>query len=299
MKTNNNLPPAVHEESKPLEPSIESKISRYDLTQDEAKVLCGEFLSRREQKPEGRYGIYLIDGKNIFSDIGRYIESTVLYEYFKNTPEQLQKQYGDYDNYSMFLVGIDHETREPMGEMRIILPSELGQKSLNDLPKTDLKIYPETVYTAYDMDPDKCLDVATIAVAKSYRGKRGDNLTSLLLYRSLYVRFLKDPNYTHVVAILDLEAKNSIDKYKIPFRPILDTEAFSYLESPLSLALIAQTTEYYPQVDYWQRRLALEALDDEDENADEKQHRAAVMKMLKDGDNIDTMLASEITQPVE
>jgi hypothetical protein len=293
MRTNYNSPLAPDVLGPAPEFPIESNIARYDLGPENIKVLCREFINQREQKPEERFGFYLIDGKNVFSNLGRYVESTVLDEYFHNSPEQMRREYGPYDNHSEFLVGIDQENEVPTGSMRVILPSEIGQKSLNDLRRTKLNISPETVYSAYNIDPEKCLDVAIVAVMRDYRGDRADNLQSLLLYRALYVRYISDPKYSHVVAIMDLVAKRSIDRYKVPFRPILDTEPFSYLESPLSQAIIAQTSEFFPQVNYWQQRFEQDAKNGD--NEDEKGFRAAVMKNLKDGNDIDRMLASEIT----
>jgi hypothetical protein len=294
MRTNYSTHPIAQEGlGPPPELPIESTIANYDLAAEKIKVLCREFIRQREQKAEERFGFYLIDGKNIFSNLGRYVESKVLDEFFKNSPEQLYKEYSPYDNHSEFIIGIDQENEVPIASMRVILPSEIGQKSLNDLQRTKLNISPETVYNAYRIDPEKCLDVAVVAVLRDYRGDRADNLPSLILYRAFFVQYISDPKYSHAVAIMDLDAKQSIDRYKVPFRPILDTEPFSYLQSPLSQAIVAQTSEFYPQVHYWQQRFELEAKNGD--NEDEKGFRAAVMKNLKDGNDIDKMLASEFT----
>jgi hypothetical protein len=293
MTTNKELTSTPQTRLEALELPNESKVARYDLDADHAAVLCRDFLKNRQDKPDGQIGCYLIDGKNIFSNLGRFVETTVLHEYFSNSPELMAREYGPYDNASSFLVNINHETEMPIGDMRIIEPSKVGLKSLNDLIRTPLRLSAEAVCAAYGMDQAKCLDVSTIAVIKEYRGERGDNLASLLMYRGLYAHFLADPRYTHAVTIMDVKAKKSIDKYKVPFRPILDTEPFSYLDSPLSLALIAQTSEFYPQVNYWQQRFEREVKEGDD--SDEKGLRAGVMKMLKDGDFVDKLLGSEIT----
>jgi hypothetical protein len=267
-------------------------VAQYDPSPEDTKRMCEEFLSSLEHGIEGRFGCFLLPGNDAFSNLGRAVESKVFEETFSNGPEIMEREYGPYDQNSVFFVGIDQEAGIPIASMRVILPSENGLKTLNDLQFTPLELTPEDVYGAYNINPAECLDVATVAVLEDYRGDEADNFPSLLMYRSLYAHFIANPRFSHAVTIMDVGAKKSIDKYMIPFKPILDTEPFSYLDSPKSAALIGQTSEFYPQVRYWQQKFDKEGQAEQDRR---KQSLAGVMKMLMDGDFIDSLLASEIT----
>lgn len=233
---------------------------RYDMTEEEARQLCHNFLATPElDVPEGKFGCYEITADSDFSNLGRFVESTVFDETFDNTPELMDEQYSPYDQNSSFYVVIDHEAEMPVGVMRLIRNSEAGLKSLNDLEAAGVGFTKEDVCQGYGVNPDRCVDIATLAVLEDYRGVKAAWLPSLLTYRKLYQDILSSPDYDHVVAIIDQDAEKNLHTLKFPFEPMFGSDYFSYLDSPKSRAVIAKNSMFYPQLTYWTAKLKEEA----------------------------------------
>jgi hypothetical protein len=267
---------------------------RYDISVEEAKELCGDFLSTREGKPEAQFGCYRVSGVDRYSNMARFVESKVFDEYFENKASFMAEQYGPYEDCSNYFVVIDHEAQLPVGAMRLIEYSESGSKSLVDL-KEPFGIEAEDIYEAYGIEPEKCADIATLAILKEYRGSRAHHLPSLLMYRSLYLTTLSNPDYSHTVAIMDVKAEEALHRLKFPFKPIFGTEPFSYLDSPESRAIYAKNSEFKPQLNYWASKFEAEAPDGEEGN--KSRLTAFAIKSLVQENGVsafDSMLAPEI-----
>jgi hypothetical protein len=224
------------------------KAGRYNLTKTQIKALCSNYLGSLDHKPSTRFGCYLFEGTDDFSDLARYVETEVFDETFKNNHRVMLKEYGPYDISSLFFVVIDHVTSMPIGAMRVILPGKAGLKTLVDLTNTPLKLQPNHFFEAYNILPSQCVDLATIAVARDYRGRTYKYLPSLLLYRSLYVRVLKDRKYKRVVSIIDQRPFEMLLKLGMPFETILKSKPFSYLNSGVSFAVQAKTDNFLSSV---------------------------------------------------
>jgi len=274
------LHPEVHEQQLGRDP-------RYDLSPEEARLLCGEFLAGTENKPDAQFGCYVIGGTDDFSNLGRFVESTVFLEAFGNTPELMAEEYGPYEESSEFFVVVDHDSEMPIGVLRTIRNSEAGLKSLKDLEQTPLALDPDAVCEEFGIDPDKCIDVGTLAILPEFRARVGNILPSLLLYRTLYVRCLSNPDYDHVVTIIDQAAEKNLHKLSFPFKPI-DERYFSYLDSPQSRALYGINKEFYPSVSRRQAELEEQA---GEEQASAKHWYAMMLDGLANGTHLDEMLA--------
>ena len=259
----------------------------YDISEEEAHALCSEFLASQEHKPSEKFGCYILQGTDRFSDLARFVESTVFYDTFQNTPEVMAKEYGPYEPASRFYLVIDQEAKIPVGVMRAIENSSAGLKSLNDLEKTPLGITKEQIYDRFHIDPEKCIDVGTLAVLPEYRGRKANYIPTLLLYRTLYVDALADPRFDHAITIIDERAERGLRTLKLPFKPI-DERSFSYLDSPKSRVLYGVTKDFFPTVIYWQHKYAHEAITNDD---GVKHMLAAMLDALASGKNIDQMLA--------
>jgi len=221
----------------------------YELSRAEVGELCRDFLTGHE-KPVGRLGSYVISPDTIYSNLGRSVESAVFDESFRNTPDIMASEYGPYESASTFFVVIDHEQEMPVGTMRLIANSDAGLKSLVDLPRTPLGIVAEDVYQAYAINPDRCIDVSTLALLPEYR-RQEDGLSRLLVYRPLYKTVINNPNFDHIVTIVDEQAQRSLWALRFPLRRIFDSQGFPYLGSKQSYAMYAQTSDFKPQMNYW------------------------------------------------
>jgi hypothetical protein len=322
-------------------PQSDNVEPRYDMPVEEVRALSEEFIeqSATPEMLKQKFGCYIVSGKDPYSNLARCVEKEVFYETFNNTAELMDQEYGPYEEHSTFFVVMDHNNVQPVGVMRVIENSDKGLKSLVDLPHTQARsnegrvLTAETVYDAYGIDPNKCIDIATLAILKEWRGGREGRIPSLLLYRSLYLTVLRDRSaFTHAVSIMDIKAKKGLDSMHMPFRPILESEPFSYLDDSgaqgsLSQAIIAENHTFYPTLDGFQQEYDERATELEETKEDlkrleltevteqatslveaiEKQINkyrllALGMRLLMDGEddvtgaNIDLLLAPEIIE---
>lgn len=272
--------PEVRERENDYQPS-------YEMAPEDVRQLCSEFISGQENRPSTKFACYLISNETKYSNLGRYVEGTVFNKTFGNSPKVMHDEYGPYEDASTFFVVIDQEASLPVGVMRIIENSEAGLKSLVDLEKTPLAISTEDVCMAYDINLDRCADLGTLAVLPEYRGSTADFVPASLAYRTLYLTVLNNPRFDHVVTVIDENALRNLNFFKFPFRPIFDSEGFSYLDSPKSYAMFAKNSSFYPQVRHWVSRLKKEA---QESGSDRKLWQASTMDSFINGGPIDQML---------
>lgn len=268
---------------------------RYDFGHEQIHDLSKEFLETRELKPDSQFGCYAIDGSNKYSNLGRYVESTVFLDAFGNTPNLMANEYGPYENSSEFFVVMDHESEMPVGVLRTIRNSEAGLKSLNDLKETPLQLDAGEICDKYDIDPNRCIDVGTLAIIPEFRTRVGNILPSLLLYRTLYLRYLNNPAFDHVVTIIDKKAEKNLYRLGFPFKPI-DERYFTYIDSTESRALYGVNNEFYPSVEKHRKELLEES---EKDGGSIKGFYAEGLDGLAHGTHIDAMLGFPIPQEVK
>jgi hypothetical protein len=83
---------------------------RYDLTKDKIGQLCQEFLVQNPQMHDSRFSCFWIDGRDKFSDLGRYVEGEAFKETFNNGPARMTKEYGPYEDFSIICTVIDRQS---------------------------------------------------------------------------------------------------------------------------------------------------------------------------------------------
>src|SRR5207244_12012674 len=95
--------------------------------------LAGELIDHR--RPAQPFGVYLLGPEESGAELARHVERAVFLEAFGNTQELVASEYGTYEPASVFFVVLDHRRRLPAGMMRVIVPSNVGCKSLDDIPR--------------------------------------------------------------------------------------------------------------------------------------------------------------------
>ena len=150
------------------------------------------------------FGAYLFGASEPGADLGRHLESRVFLESFGNTTDLLAREYGPYEASSWFIVVVDHLRQLPVGVMRIVRPSPVGLKSLNDLQS----VWGEAAEvvmrrTGLDFDQRKTWDIATLAVLSDYRHGTTGGLVTMGLYQTLSLAALIS-GIELFVAILDM-----------------------------------------------------------------------------------------------
>lgn len=149
------------------------------------------------------FGLYAFASTDVGAELGRNLERAVFLETFGDTPELLAAEYAPYEASSLFFVVVDHRRRVAAGVMRVILPSAVGAKSLNDLGREWGDDPAVVLARTTGAPPESAIwDVATLAVAPEYRGRATAGLVSLSLYQALFMTGERWGN-RGLVAILD------------------------------------------------------------------------------------------------
>lgn len=222
--------------------------SHLDLVQEEIRELTDSVI---DGNPEQPFGIYAIPSHEPGAQLGRHVEQEVFGEFFGNSPEMLAAEYGAYEPASVFLTVVDHRRRVPAGVMRVVLPSEVGLKSLDDLERAWGQTAADVIErTGVEFDMNRVWDVATLAVADDYRGEKTSGLMSLALYQALTQSSLRcDAGWW--IAILDVVVLDLIQtQTQKPFRYFRGIEPIRYLDSPSSVLVWADIPD-------WRRRIEL------------------------------------------
>ena len=163
----------------------------------------------------------------------------VFLEAFGNTVDDLAREYGPYEASSLFIVVVDHLRQLPAGVIRVVQPSPVGLKSLNDLES----VWGETAEvlmrrTGLDFGPEKIWDVATLAVPPEYRAKATGGLVTMGLYQTLTLA-ARASGIDLLVAILDMPVFRMLRwKLHMIFAGYRGVGPKPYLGSPASMPVV-------------------------------------------------------------
>lgn len=220
------------------ERAILSRWSPELLSPDKVSRLIADLIPNHEIRAGRRYGVHIIDGSDLSSDIGRFVEWTVFNEYFSNDLSVMEQEYGPYDKFSTFIMVLDYDKLEPVGVIRIISPSDNGLKSINDMTSPDSPWYREgdTVegrFAEVGVDASNTIDIATMAVMPEYRSSHAADGASAALYSSC-VRWSLQNNYNGWVATVDSKIYNMMQAWGEPFKDFDHADWATYLDSPKS-----------------------------------------------------------------
>ena len=219
----------------------------YDLCDEERNELTREFLSVKALFVRERFACFQIEGTDPFANIARQVEREVFEDSWGNDSATMKKEYGPYDESSVFFVVIDMKTKVPAGALRMIRNSSAGLKTIVDLDDvTKSPIAPVTIPACDVMahhridDLDRCWDGATAAVPKSYRRKLGGVHTQLM--RVVSAAILRE-DIQHFVAVLDAPVfRAARDVLGLPLVPLAGTPPFTHMDAPDNQAVYAHVT---------------------------------------------------------
>ncbi len=201
-------------------------------------------------QPSEPFGVYVFAADAPESELARHVEREVFYEYFNNTPELLEAEYGPYEGSTVFVCALDHRRGLPAGAIRLVLPSPAGLKSLGDVePVWGHRIDDVLERTNLRLEADSAWDIATLAVDPEYRGRATDGLVSLGLYQGVAQLALRC-DVKWVVTILDLVVLNLLQGVMAgPFERFVGLEPLPYLDSPASLPVYSDLDAYFARLE--------------------------------------------------
>jgi hypothetical protein len=235
-------------------PGIERSISNaqpqhgYDLPAEAAQQLASELLNERPPTGDARFVCYKLEGTDPSSNIGRQVEGVVFNQTFHNDPEEMVREYGSYEEQSIFFTSVDRENEKPTsGALRVIENGPAGFKTINDLAAihgVPVEEYQRKLAEHHGIeDWDKCWDVGTVAVLPEYRSAEGG--ISIQLYRALYVAAMEQ-GIEHFISVIDSKPLTKLTDYLgIPFVPLADSGPMEYLGSKRSQAVYGHVPEFY------------------------------------------------------
>jgi hypothetical protein len=156
---------------------------QHNLEDRRIRQLTSEVAGLRTVEP---FGAYLVGANEPGAELGRLLERSVFLEAFGNTEDDLKEEYRIYEESSLFILVLDHLRHLPAGVIRVVRPSPVGFKSLNDLQPTwgeSAAVLMER--TGLNFPPEKIWDVATLAVPPEYRARAVGGLVGMGLYQTL------------------------------------------------------------------------------------------------------------------
>ena len=224
-------------------------IPAIDLRVDEAQTIDLQALAADLVATHGRgdtpFGLYVVPASDPAAELARAVERDVFFEYFGNTPEMLAAEYDAYEDSSVYLCVLDHLRGRAAGAMRLILPSSAGLKTTVDLEQSWAQPVTEVLErTGLELPPGRVWDIATIAVTPEYRGASTNGLISLAMYQGV-IQLAIHRDVRWVLAILDLVVLDLIQEGTgRPFSTFDGVEPMSYLDSPSSLPVWCDLTDY-------------------------------------------------------
>jgi hypothetical protein len=182
------------------------------------------------------FGAYLFGTDEPGAELGRHLERVVFLEAFGNTMDDLAREYGHYEASSLFIVVVDHARQLPAGVIRVVKPSPVGLKSLNDLEA----IWGENAEaamrrTGLEFGPEKIWDVATLAAPPEYRARAVGGLVTMGLYQTLTLA-ARASGIDLLVALLDMPVFRMLRwKMHMIFAGYRGLGPLPYLGSPASI----------------------------------------------------------------
>lgn len=157
-------------------------------------------LMEENNNPKQKYGVYVIDGQDPRSSLGRKVELERFTQSFGNGPDFMKSLYGGFEDAdkTKLLVVVDHQNLKPAGVIRMVRNTdEFGCRILNDLVMDG-----EDGWNLGSLDEvekranfeaktsEEILDLPTIAVSEQY----GSKLTAVsdALCAGIFQTTLKD-----------------------------------------------------------------------------------------------------------
>lgn len=192
-------------------------------------------LIAHSARPKGSTAPYVlaeVEGRSPYAEIARALECLQFYKTFGNSPEVMRAEYEAYEDSSTFLLMVDCRKLTPVGVTRLIRPNMAGFKSANDIASEKSKTstgQPATLLTVKEAmaavgarDPNKTLDVATIAAHPDYTGAAlGRPVVFISLIRGIYEysqRMHGENAYGSLIAIIDGRPLSLLRRVGLPIQ---------------------------------------------------------------------------------
>ena len=173
----------------------------------------------------------------------RACEADVFLSAFGNTRDQLQDEYGPYDDASLFM-SVSNAAGDVLGVCRFILPGPAGLKTLNDVAREPWHVDGVRSARAVGINPANCWDMATLGVRDGFRGP--GLMVALALYHGI-LRVGAVNSIPAATAIMDDHIRRALGVFDYVYPALPGTATASYLGSPASTPVYFLTSSLAAQ----------------------------------------------------
>jgi hypothetical protein len=149
---------------------------------DRLRDIATDVIGGRATEP---MGLYVFRPEEVGAELPKFVAQSVFEDAFGAAPELLDHEFQPYDHASVLLCVLDHRRRLPAGAMRLILPSEAGLKTLNEIESIWGRHYLELYAEAgIEYDQPRTWNMASLAVAPDYRTPAFQGLITVALVQA-------------------------------------------------------------------------------------------------------------------
>ena len=179
----------------------------YDMSDPERDALTEQFLSTKRLGCD-RFACFALEGTDPFANIARQLEREVFEHSWGNDSATMKKEYGPYDESSVFFMVVDTHDKVPAGvaaddpQLPGRTQDDRRPRRLPSSPPSRRRAIPVAdVMRHHGIDDlDRCWDGATAAIPRQYRRRLA--ATHVQLMRIMAMAAMRE-NIQHFVAVLD------------------------------------------------------------------------------------------------
>jgi hypothetical protein len=173
----------------------------------------------------------------------RDCEAEVFLRVYGNTRQQLEDEYGPYEQASVFIALAD-DSGEVVGACRLIRPTEVGLKSLDDAARPPWSLDVARAARAARLDLTQTWDVATLGCRRGLKGP--GRLASAALFHAL-VQVVRANEIRSAVMIIDERVRGLLASAGMTGHTLPGARPARYLGSTASTPVYRHCDEAFDQ----------------------------------------------------
>ena len=173
----------------------------------------------------------------------RECEAEVFLRAYGNTRQQLEDEYGPYEQASVFIALAD-DSGDVLGACRLIRPTELGLKSLHDAARPPWSLDVARAARAARLDLTQTWDVATLGCRRGLKGP--GRLASAALFHAL-VQVVRANEVRSAVMIIDERVRGLLASAGMTGHTLPGAQPARYLGSAASTPVYRHCDEAFDQ----------------------------------------------------
>lgn len=170
-------------------------------------------------------------------------EADVFLRVYGNTRQQLEDEYGPYEQASVFIALTD-DSGDVLGACRLIRPTELGLKSLDDAARPPWSLDVARSVRAARLDPMQTWDVATLGCRRGLKGP--GKLAGAALFHGL-VQVVRANQIQSAVMIIDERVRALLASAGMTGHTLPGAKPARYLGSAASTPVYRHCDEAFDQ----------------------------------------------------